>query len=56
MERDADAEKEAGNAHFKAGQYKAAIENYSNAILMNRQSAVLHANRAMAYLKLQAYV
>merc|ERR1719384_799535 len=43
--------KSEGNDHFKAGQYKLAINSYSKAIQATPQNAVLFSNRAMAKLK-----
>ncbi|OXB63450.1 UNVERIFIED_CONTAM: hypothetical protein H355_010713 [Colinus virginianus] len=47
------AEKEKGNGYFKEGKYEAAIECYTRGIAADGTNALLPANRAMAYLKIQ---
>lgn len=42
-----------GNAYFKEGKYDAAVECYSQGMKADGANILLHANRAMAYLKLQ---
>lgn len=42
-----------GNAYFKEGKYEAAVECYSRGMEADGTNALLPANRAMAYLKLQ---
>ena len=42
-----------GNAEFKRGEYELAVESYSRAMELDPLSAVMPANRAMAYLKLK---
>lgn len=42
-----------GNAYFKEGKYEAAIECYTQGITADSTNALLPANRAMAYLKIQ---
>lgn len=49
----ADSLKNEGNALFKKGNFERAVEKYTQAIEMEPKSAVLHANRAMAHLKLE---
>lgn len=49
-------EKEKGNVQFKAGKYVAAIECYTRGMEHDQDSAVLPANRAMAYLKMKKYI
>ncbi|GMF14461.1 unnamed protein product [Phytophthora fragariaefolia] len=44
-------EKEEGNAHYKRGDYVAAIKSYTRCLGYNPQNAVVLSNRAMAYLK-----
>jgi tetratricopeptide (TPR) repeat protein len=44
-------EKEDGNAHYKRGDYVAAIKSYTRCLGYNPQNAVVLSNRAMAYLK-----
>jgi tetratricopeptide (TPR) repeat protein len=45
-----------GNKAFKAGDYPAAIDHYTTAILTDRKDAIYPLNRAAAYLKLGKYV
>ena len=42
-----------GNACFKLGEYESAVESYTKAMELDPHSAVMPANRAMAYLKLE---
>jgi thiol-disulfide isomerase/thioredoxin len=49
---DAEKAKIDGNAAFAAGQYAKAVDHYSRAIKLAPRSAVLHGNRAFAYIKL----
>ncbi|KAL4175094.1 hypothetical protein KRP22_000066 [Phytophthora ramorum] len=44
-------EKEEGNAHYKRGDYVAAVKSYTRCLGYNPQNAVVLSNRAMAYLK-----
>ena len=44
--------KEAGNAHFKAGEYLKAAASYTKAIKEQPDAHVLYSNRAQAFLKL----
>ncbi|KAK1941787.1 RNA polymerase II-associated protein 3 [Phytophthora citrophthora] len=44
-------EKEEGNAHYKRGDYVAAIKSYTRCLGYSPQNAVVLSNRAMAYLK-----
>ncbi|KAG7400325.1 hypothetical protein PHYBOEH_006265 [Phytophthora boehmeriae] len=44
-------EREEGNAHYKRGDYVAAIKSYTRCLGYNPQNAVVLSNRAMAYLK-----
>lgn len=41
-----------GNAYFKEGKYEAAVECYSEGMEADGANILLHANRAMAYLRL----
>lgn len=45
-----------GNAAFKAGDFQAAIDNYTAAILSDSNNATFLLNRAAAYLKVGKYV
>lgn len=45
-----------GNAYFKEGKYEAAVECYSKGMEADCMNVLLHANRAMAFLKLHKYV
>uniref|UniRef100_A0A8C6I7E9 RNA polymerase II-associated protein 3 n=1 Tax=Mus spicilegus TaxID=10103 RepID=A0A8C6I7E9_MUSSI len=49
------AEKDLGNGFFKEGKYEQAIECYTRGIAADCTNALLPANRAMAYLKIQRY-
>lgn len=51
--KEAEAQKEEGNALFKAGAYEDAIKSYSRAIEIEPTCAVYYSNRAQAYLKVQ---
>lgn len=42
-----------GNAYFKEGKYEAAVQCYSEGMEADATNILLHANRAMAFLKLQ---
>lgn len=46
-----DLEREQGNAHYKRGDYVAAIKSYTRCLGFNARNAVVLSNRAMAYLK-----
>ncbi|KAI9905220.1 hypothetical protein PsorP6_013864 [Peronosclerospora sorghi] len=48
-------EKEQGNAHYKRGDYVAAIESYTRCLDSNPNNVVVLSNRAMAYLKNQEF-
>ncbi|KAG8439731.1 hypothetical protein GDO86_005777 [Hymenochirus boettgeri] len=48
-------QKDKGNAYFKEGKYEVAIECYNKGIEADNTNALLYANRAMAYLKLQRH-
>ncbi|KAJ6775545.1 hypothetical protein OIU79_018670 [Salix purpurea] len=50
---DATSEKELGNEYFKQKKFNEAIECYSRSIALS-PTAVTHANRAMAYLKIKS--
>ncbi|KAG5244696.1 RNA polymerase II-associated protein [Salix suchowensis] len=52
---DATSEKELGNEYFKQKKFNEAIECYSRSIALS-PTAVTHANRAMAYLKIKSQV
>ena len=47
-----EAEKVAGNAHFKAGEYLKAAASYTKAIKADPSNHVLYSNRAQAFLKI----
>ncbi|KAK2101681.1 RNA polymerase II-associated protein 3 [Saguinus oedipus] len=47
------SEKDLGNGFFKEGKYERAIECYTRGIAADGANALLPANRAMAYLKIQ---
>jgi thioredoxin len=51
---DAEKAKAEGNKAFTAGDYESAITHYTTALEHAPQSAVLHANRSISYLKLAA--
>ncbi|XVF57586.1 hypothetical protein PTKIN_Ptkin06aG0217400 [Pterospermum kingtungense] len=51
---DAASEKELGNEYFKQKKFKEAIDCYSRSIALS-PTAVAHANRAMAYLKIKKF-
>ena len=42
-----------GNAYFKEGKYEAALDCYTGGMEADPTNALLPANRAMAYLKLE---
>ncbi|KAJ8373953.1 hypothetical protein SKAU_G00045330 [Synaphobranchus kaupii] len=48
-------QKDLGNGYFKEGKYEAAVECYTRGMEADDTNALLPANRAMAYLKLQRY-
>ena len=48
--------KSEGNQFFSRGQYKEAIDKYSEAIELDSKNAILYANRAQCRLKLNEYV
>ena len=52
---EAEAEKERGNAAFKAGNWDKAIEKYTRGMQLDPTNCVLPANRAMALLKKSQY-
>uniref|UniRef100_A0A667HP22 RNA polymerase II-associated protein 3 n=1 Tax=Lynx canadensis TaxID=61383 RepID=A0A667HP22_LYNCA len=49
------SQKDLGNGFFKEGKYERAIECYTRGIAADGTNALLPANRAMAYLKIQRY-
>ncbi|OXB71821.1 UNVERIFIED_CONTAM: hypothetical protein H355_001710, partial [Colinus virginianus] len=53
LKQKAVTEKDLGNGYFKEGKYEAAIECYTRGIAADGTNALLPANRAMAYLKIQ---
>ncbi|EMP31919.1 RNA polymerase II-associated protein 3 [Chelonia mydas] len=55
LKQKAIAEKDLGNGYFKEGKYEAAIECYTRGIAADGTNALLPANRAMAYLKIQKF-
>lgn len=48
----ADKEKEKGNECFKSGEYDTSIEYYTRGLTLH-ENAIIYANRAMAYLRLE---
>nr|XP_060633534.1 RNA polymerase II-associated protein 3 [Anolis sagrei ordinatus] len=56
LKQKAVAEKDLGNGYFKEGKYEAAIECYTRGMAADGANALLPANRAMAYLKIQKYI
>lgn len=50
-----DLEREEGNAHYKRGDYVAAIKCYTRCLGFNARNAVVLSNRAMAFLKNREY-
>ena len=48
-------EKAKGNEHYKAGEYRPAIQAYTHALRLQQNNAVVHANRGMCHLKLKQY-
>lgn len=52
----AERQRQLGNAAFKAGQYSEALRCYEAGLEMQRHNMTLHANAAMAALKLRCYV
>ncbi|OXB61734.1 hypothetical protein ASZ78_016920 [Callipepla squamata] len=53
LKQKAVTEKDLGNGYFKEGKYEAAIECYTRGIAADGTNALLPANRAMAYLKIE---
>ncbi|KAG9490245.1 hypothetical protein GDO78_005895 [Eleutherodactylus coqui] len=53
LKQKAIVQKDLGNAYFKEGKYELAIECYTQGIAADGTNALLPANRAMAYLKIQ---
>ncbi|KAK4828904.1 hypothetical protein QYF61_001462, partial [Mycteria americana] len=53
LKQKAITEKDLGNGYFKEGKYEAAIECYTRGITADGTNALLPANRAMAYLKIE---
>ncbi|XP_075407945.1 RNA polymerase II-associated protein 3 [Tenrec ecaudatus] len=49
------SQKDLGNGFFKEGKYERAIECYTRGMAADGANALLPANRAMAYLKMQRY-
>ena len=54
--RQANALKEQGNEQFRAQNYPAAAELYSQAIQLVRDMAVLYTNRAQCHMRTGAYL
>ena len=48
-------EKAKGNEHYKAGEYRPAIQAYTHALRLQQNNAIVYANRGMCYLKLKQY-
>ena len=44
-----------GNAFFKKGDYRKAVDAYSRGLALDAMNAVLHANKGMALLRMKAY-
>ncbi|KNC47406.1 uncharacterized protein AMSG_03840 [Thecamonas trahens ATCC 50062] len=58
VEEDMEAGNEAkarGNTEYKAGNYRGAVEAYTEAIAHAPSEPAFHANRSMAYIKLEKY-
>lgn len=51
----AEREKEKGNEHFRAREFRAAVDAYSTAIAIDGSSAFYYSNRANAYAKLKRF-
>ena len=47
--------KSRGNEFFKSGQYKEALEQYTEALKIDPENAVLYSNRSITYAKLEDY-
>jgi tetratricopeptide (TPR) repeat protein len=52
----AERQRQLGNEAFKAGQYSEALRCYEQGLEAQRHDMTLHANAAMAALKLKCYV
>lgn len=52
----AERQRQLGNAAFKAGQHSEALRCYEQGLEAQRHNMTLHANAAMAALKLKCYV
>ena len=48
-------EREAGNAHFKKGEFTQAVKCYTRSIALNPRDLLGYSNRSMAYLKLKVH-
>lgn len=46
-------EREAGNAHYKRGEFALAIKRYTRAVALNPKDPLGYSNRAMAHLKVK---
>ncbi|KAK3591065.1 hypothetical protein CHS0354_005454 [Potamilus streckersoni] len=55
QEKESNEIKELGNAEFRQGNYETAVEHYTKALDIFRNSTALWTNRAMAYIRLQKY-
>jgi tetratricopeptide (TPR) repeat protein len=52
----AESQRQLGNAAFKGGQYSEALRCYEQGLEAQRHNMTLHANAAMAALKIKCYV
>ncbi|KAL3884297.1 hypothetical protein ACJMK2_024445 [Sinanodonta woodiana] len=55
QEKESNEIKELGNAEFRQGNYETAVEHYTKALEIFKNSTALWTNRAMAYIRLQKY-
>lgn len=55
MSNSAEAFKQEGNAHYKAGAYKEAVDAYTKAIDADPENSIYYGNRSMAYMQTRDY-
>jgi tetratricopeptide (TPR) repeat protein len=48
----AEREKQKGNEHFRAGEFDAALDCYTKSLALDPSNHIVHANRAVVYMKL----
>ena len=48
-------EKEDGNAHYRSGDFVAAVKSYTRCLGYNARNSVVLSNRAMCYLKMKEF-